>query len=86
MFVSSLTVCDHCGGPANWTFFGDIPHFHCQSQCDGFMQMGLELAGDVATRYLDRVRSVSAQPEPEPTVWPDATYINEQHRRFLNGT
>ena len=44
---------------------------------------GLELAGVVASRYLDRVGSVSAMRRDETTFWPDEETLDEQHRRFL---
>jgi len=36
-----LWECDHCGGPAAWTFFDGLPYYHCELQCDAFMQMEL---------------------------------------------
>ena len=39
-----LWKCDDCGGPAVWTFIDGVVHYHCERQCDGFMQM--ELLGD----------------------------------------
>jgi len=33
--------CDECGGPAKWTFLGHDVYYHCEQQCDGFMQMDL---------------------------------------------
>ena len=39
-----LWKCDDCGGPAVWTFIDGAPHYHCERQCDGFMQT--ELFGD----------------------------------------
>ena len=44
----------------------------------------LELAGRVATRYLDKVRSVSASTE-SLLHWDDDV-IDEQYRRFHNGS
>ena len=42
----------------------------------------LELAGAVASRYLDKVGSVSALIEPSEPIF-DFALIDEQHRRFL---
>ncbi len=36
-----LWLCDDCGGPAKWTFIDGHPHYHCERQCDGFMQTEL---------------------------------------------
>ena len=36
-----LWVCDDCGGPAVWTFIEGDAHYHCERQCDGFMQLEL---------------------------------------------
>jgi len=36
-----LWVCDDCGGPAVWTFIEGVAHYHCERQCDGFMQVEL---------------------------------------------
>ncbi len=74
--------CDDCGGPALWTFIDGDPHYHCKRQCDGFMQLDLlELASQV-----DRVGSVSAMDEDEDRpVWDDQL-LEDQYRRFLNGT
>ena len=38
---SPLWICEDCGGPAVWTFIASIPHYHCERQCDGFMQVEL---------------------------------------------
>ena len=78
----SPCVCDHCGGPANWTFMGDILHYFCYAECDGFRQLALGL-GD---GYLDKSVSVSAVPDAEAALWPDEQTLNEQYRRFRNGT
>jgi len=37
-------ICDECGGPAKWTFIDEEVYYHCERQCDGFMQ--LELVGE----------------------------------------
>ena len=38
--MSVLWKCDFCGGPAAWTLHPDgSPLYHCDAQCDGFMQM-----------------------------------------------
>ena len=34
-------TCEDCGGPAVWTFIDGHPHYHCERQCDGFMQTEL---------------------------------------------
>ena len=46
--------------------------------------VGPELAGVVAKRYLDRVGSVSGS-DLIDLHWDDAV-IEEQHRRFINGS
>ncbi len=43
------------------------------------------VAGMDESRYLDKVGSVSAPPETA-SHWPDDAIIEEQHRRFLNGS
>ena len=45
---------------------------------------GPELAGVVATRYLDKVGSVSALVEVEVSHVFDDQLLDEQHRRFLS--
>ena len=45
---------------------------------------GLELAGVVATRYLDKVASVSGLRRDEIAMWPTDRILDEQHRRFFN--
>ena len=41
-------------------------------------------AGNIV--QVDRVGSVSGlQGEARPVIWPDASLLEEQHRRFLNG-
>jgi len=47
-----LWICDHCGGAAVWTFFGGEPFYHCESKCDGFMQM--ELPWDDGVQQITR--------------------------------
>ena len=41
--VSDVPIwkCDDCGGPAVWTFIRGVVHYHCEHQCDGFMQVEL---------------------------------------------
>ena len=39
--MASLTTCDECGGPANWTMFDGVPWYSCKLRCDGFMQLEL---------------------------------------------
>jgi len=39
--MTALWECDHCGGPAVWTFIGGEPFYHCEEQCDGFRQLEL---------------------------------------------
>ncbi len=46
----------------------------------------LELAGRVASRYLDKVGSVSGLRRDEALNVFDDGLIDEQHRRFLNGS
>jgi len=36
-----LWQCDDCGGPAVWTIIRGEVYYHCEQQCDGFMQMEL---------------------------------------------
>ena len=36
-----LWLCEDCGGPAVWTFIDGHPYYHCEQQCEGFMQMEL---------------------------------------------
>ncbi len=45
--------------------------------------VGPELAGRVATRYLDRVGSVSGLRRDEITMIFNDGVLDEQHRRFL---
>ena len=45
---------------------------------------GLELAGTVATRYLDKVGSVSGLRRDGTTLIFDDEVIDEQHQRFLH--
>ena len=33
--------CDECGGPAVWTMHLGVIYYHCESQCDAFMQTDL---------------------------------------------
>ncbi len=37
----AVYLCEFCLGPAKWTFVGEEVYFHCENQCDGFMQMEL---------------------------------------------
>ncbi len=46
-----LWMCDDCGGPAVWTFMEGHVYYHCERQCDGFMQMELSFPG-WGTRYV----------------------------------
>ncbi len=46
--------------------------------------MGIDKAE--VSRYLDKVGSVSALVEGEGALWPCDSYLEEQHRRFLNGS
>jgi len=62
---------------------------------DGFLTgRGLRLVSDVGHSelahwsdmcYLDRVGSVSASTGPS-VHWPAVAYLDQQHRRFLNGS
>ncbi len=46
-----------------------------------------DLDGMDASRYLDRVGSVSAfGPGPDPSAWPSDEDLLEQGERFLNGS
>ena len=57
--VSVLWRCDHCGGPANWTFIDGEPYYRCKVNCTGFAQVDLfDTSG-----YIDSVVSVSGPPE-----------------------
>ena len=48
---------------------------------------GLELAGVVAKRYLDKVGSVSVSgPGPDPYMWPPDNILEAQAQRFHNGS
>jgi len=42
------------------------------------------LDGPGFRRYLDKVRSVSGLPVPGHILWPDDSFLDQQHRRFLN--
>jgi len=38
----TLTSCDYCKGPCNWTLDKDGEvWFYCKAECDGFLQMEL---------------------------------------------
>ncbi len=68
--VVPLWQCDDCRGPAKWTFIDGVAHYHCERQCDGFMQMELfGMSGvDDVTRggdALDAGRPVSSINEAE---------------------
>ena len=76
---SPLWICDDCGGPAVWTMFDDVPHYHCELECDGFRQLALGL-DDV---QIDSISSVSAPKDEGEPVWCDRI-LEEQHQRFLN--
>ena len=76
--MTSLAVCDDCGGPAFWTFIDGHPHYHCKQLCSGFTQTELDIPGSVP--YVDRVVSVSALPETET----DAAYVPNHNELFLD--
>ncbi len=78
----ALWKCDHCGGPATWTFIDEHPHYHYERQCDGFMQVDFL----DPHRYVDSVGSVSALAEAEGSPWLDDEELHNQYRRFLNGS
>ena len=39
--VSHPIVCEDCGGPAVWTFIRGVVYYHCESLCEGFLQLEL---------------------------------------------
>jgi len=82
-----LWKCDECGGPAVWTLIDEVVYYHCERQCDGFMQSEMfDLEGVDRPVILDRSGSVSALDEDEgASVWVPEI-LDEQHRRFLNGS
>jgi len=45
--VSPLWKCEECGGPAVWTFIDELVYYHCERQCDGFVQLDLFLTSGV---------------------------------------
>ncbi len=53
-----LWKCDHCGNAAVWTMINGYPHYHCEAECEGFMNTSLDM-GD-GFEYVDRPGSVSA--------------------------
>ena len=62
--------CDDCGGAAVWTFIDGVVHYHCEHQCEGFMQRELfETSGVVGSTRggdaLDAGRPTSDIDEPE---------------------
>ena len=75
--MTSLAVCDDCGGPAFWTFIDGHPHYHCKQLCLGFTQTELLADGDDMV-YVDRVVSVSALPETET----DVDYVRKHNSLF----
>ena len=84
--MTVLWKCDDCGGPAVWTMIDDHPHYHCEQQCDGFMQQEMALDDSRSSRYIDSVRSVSAlDGDGDGPIWCDPV-LEDQHRRFLNGS
>ena len=73
---ATMVRCDYCYGPAKWTVILGEMYFHCESQCDGFMQM--ELFGeervspvvrgdDAATTGVPSNPKKNRQWVPEPT-------------------
>ena len=66
--MASLWKCDECGGPAKWTFFGDSVYYHCEQQCDAFMQVDMF----DSECYIDSSLSVSAPTEDGGHLWPVA--------------
>jgi len=47
-----MITCDFCGGVAVGCFIGGVPHYHCEGDCVGFLQLemfedGPSLAGEV---------------------------------------
>jgi len=42
--------------------------------------------GQGRLQYIDRVGSVSALPDGRTTLWLPEHLLDEQHRRFLNGS
>ncbi len=46
--MSSIAVCDDCGGPAWWTIQGPFHDvfYICQGPCDGFLQLDLFLEAE----------------------------------------
>ncbi len=84
--TTPLWICEECGGPSVWTMIDGLPYYHCEQQCDGFMQIEMDLAGSPLPVYIDRVGSVSALAEAEAHVWSSDEFLHEQYRRFLNGS
>ena len=39
--MSSLTTCEHCGGPAAWTIIDGKVYYSCNKQCAGYAQLDL---------------------------------------------
>ncbi len=63
--------CDDCGGPAVWTFIDGAVHYHCERQCDGFMQGDLFLRSGVVEHTrggdaLDAGRPTSVEEDDLP--------------------
>ena len=82
--MTVLWKCDECEGPAKWTSIDGVVYYHCERMCSGFMQLELDI--DRRSMYIDKVASVSALDEDEDgPVWHDEI-IEDQYRRFLNGS
>ena len=67
MISTPLWLCEDCGGPAVWTVLRGLVHYHCESECDGFMQMEL-FAESGVPRYEEGrsgVERMSPQEENE---------------------
>jgi len=45
--------CEDCGGAAKWTFIDEQVYYHCEDQCDGFMQIEMALDDESKCVYLD---------------------------------
>ncbi len=65
---SVLWRCDHCGGLAKWTFIDGAVYYHCQRECDGFMQLDMFRV----LEYIDRVGSVSASEQSRGSGYAEA--------------
>ncbi len=72
-------MCEDCGGPAVWTFIAGHIHYHCERQCDGFMQLELPgLTTELASVKLDRTGSVSALNENEDACVEDEEIVSSE--------